>query len=67
MFKKMAFLALSLAAIATAQAHDKGPPSWPRWPGPVSAPEIDPASAMSAFTLLTGSLIVLRGRRSNKK
>jgi hypothetical protein len=67
MFKKMAFLALALAAVATAQAHDKGPPSWPHRPGPVAAPEIDPASAMSAFTLLTGSLIVLRGRRSKNK
>jgi hypothetical protein len=32
-------------------------------PGPVGAPEIDPASAMSGLTLLLGSLAVLRGRR----
>jgi len=29
----------------------------------VSAPELDPASAMAALTLLTGGLAVLRGRR----
>jgi Ice-binding-like len=31
-------------------------------PGGMSAPEIDPASATSALTLLLGSLLVLRGR-----
>ncbi len=29
-----------------------------------SAPEIDPASALSAMTLLLGGLAVVRGRRS---
>ena len=29
----------------------------------VAAPEIDPASALSALTLLAGSLAVMRGRR----
>ncbi len=33
---------------------------------PVSAPEIDPASAASGLTLLLGGLVVLRGRRSTK-
>jgi hypothetical protein len=32
-----------------------------------TAPEIDPASAVSAFTLLAGGLAVIRGRRSSKK
>jgi len=32
--------------------------------GPAAAPEIDPASAMSALTLLLGGLTVLRGRKS---
>ena len=32
----------------------------------VSAPEIDPAGAFSALTLLAGSLAVLRGRRGRK-
>jgi len=34
---------------------------------PVSAPEIDPASAASGLTLLLGGLVVLRGRRSTKR
>jgi hypothetical protein len=32
----------------------------------LTAPEIDPASAMSALTLLAGGLAVLRGRKSGK-
>jgi hypothetical protein len=32
----------------------------------VRAPEVDPASAMAAFTLLAGGLAVLRGRRAEK-
>ena len=35
--------------------------------GPVPAPEIDPASAMSALALLAGGLAVLRGRGLKKK
>jgi hypothetical protein len=35
----------------------------PQHPGPVSAPEIDPASAMAGLTMLAGGLAVLRGRR----
>ena len=31
---------------------------------PVSAPEIDPASALAALALMAGGLAVLRGRRS---
>jgi Cohesin domain len=34
--------------------------------GTVSAPEIDPASAMSALTLLAGGLAVLGGRRERR-
>ncbi len=33
---------------------------------PVSAPEIDPASAMSALTMLASGLVIVRGRRSKK-
>jgi hypothetical protein len=36
----------------------------PSPPHPLAAPEIDPAGALSAFTLLAGGLAVLRGRRS---
>jgi len=32
---------------------------------PVGAPEIDPASASSALALLTGALLVIRGRQKN--
>jgi hypothetical protein len=36
-------------------------------PGPTaSAPEIDPAGALSALTLLLGGLAVVRGSRSKK-
>jgi hypothetical protein len=34
---------------------------------PIAAPEIDPASAMSAVTLLFGGLAVLRGRRPGQR
>jgi hypothetical protein len=72
MFKKLAMLIVAAGAIATAQAQagedgphffDRGPPTWSH---PTAAPEIDPASAMSAFTLLTGGLVMLRGRRVKK-
>ena len=33
-------------------------------PGPISAPEIDPTSALGALTLLAGGLAVIRGRRT---
>jgi hypothetical protein len=33
---------------------------------PLKAPEIDPASALSALTLLLGGLAVVRGRRVRK-
>ena len=33
---------------------------------PVAAPEIDPAAAGSALTLLAGGLAVVRGRRNKK-
>lgn len=42
-------------------------PKNPPGGSPAHAPEIDPASAMSALTLLTGGLAVLRGRRQKKK
>jgi hypothetical protein len=49
-----------------AQFDKGGPPqSWFQ-PAPTAAPEIDPASAMSAFTLLAGGLVMLRGRRASK-
>lgn len=32
----------------------------------VRAPELDPASAMAALTLMSGGLAVLRGRRTKR-
>jgi hypothetical protein len=42
-----------------------GPPPPPSFgpPPPTAAPEIDPASAGAALTLLAGGLLVLRGRK----
>jgi hypothetical protein len=75
MSKKLALLILSLGAATSAQAFDGGPyrfgpppppPPPHEWKGPTAAPEIDPASAMSAFTLLAGGLVLIRGRRAGK-
>jgi hypothetical protein len=77
MLKKLAVLIVAVGAVATAQAQPQGGPPFgdptrhtfdkePPPPPPTAAPEIDPASAMSAFTLLAGGLVMLRGRRSNK-
>ena len=77
MVKKIA-LAIVLSSIAmVATAKEKETCGWV-WYGflpvyectptkttkPVTAPEIDPASAMGGLTLLLGGLVVLRGRRS---
>jgi hypothetical protein len=47
--------------------HDAGSNGAAPADPPAAAPEIDPAGAMSAFTLLAGSLAVLRSRRSQKR
>ena len=81
MRKPLAILMLSLAGVTVAAtANADGLPSWLTDllgifnHGPechirctVSAPEIDPASALGALTLLGGGLLVLRGRSNNKK
>jgi hypothetical protein len=59
---------VSLSMSGAVLALNWGPP-WSHDPGhqgggPVAAPEIDPASAMSALTLLAGGLAVVRGRKS---
>jgi hypothetical protein len=71
MYKKLALLILSLGAVAGAQAMSLVPPGSRPNPGNgnptvTGAPEIDPASAMSAFTLLAGGLVLIRGRRAGK-
>lgn len=70
MYRMLAAGALTLVLSGIAGAHGSyNPPSWhePWTPGPTfRAPEIDPASAGAAVTLLLGSLIVLRGRKTIK-
>jgi hypothetical protein len=60
MYRKiMGALALSLTATMASAAcltAACGPPS-------LSAPEIDPASAMAGLTLLLGGIAVMRGRK----
>lgn len=68
----IASLSMSGTALAFSILHppgeNGGPPSHdhdhgPGGNGPVAAPEIDPASAVSALTLLAGGLAVVRGRK----
>jgi hypothetical protein len=69
MSKIIAVLVWSLAAAAFAQAdrdHDRDWGWGDRDHGPVAAPEIDPASAVGALTLLAGGLAVVRGRSRKK-
>jgi hypothetical protein len=58
-------LILFLSLAGTAQAFSTLPP-WAQKPGPTSAPEIDPQSALGAVTLLIGGVAALRGRRLKK-
>ena len=55
MHKLVSILLLSMSATAVACAASR-----------VVAPELDPASAMAALTLLSGGLVVLRGRRTKR-
>jgi hypothetical protein len=55
MYRLVALMVIAFGSIATAQAARA-----------LAAPEIDPASAVSALTLLAGGLAVLRGRRGRK-
>lgn len=74
--KKILLAAVLMAAAGTASAgevcfwgfcFEVPSPHKPEAPSHgASAPEIDPASALSGFALLAGSLIVLRGRRTKQ-
>jgi hypothetical protein len=66
----LALVLMTMAGVASGGDKDKCvnlgfiticPPS--SNPGPVRAPEIDPASALAGLTMLAGGLAVLRGRR----
>jgi hypothetical protein len=74
MIKLLAALILSLSSVATvvyvaptsfwqgwSGDHDGGDHDGPRG-GDIRAPEIDPASAAGALTLLMGGVLVLRSR-----
>lgn len=66
MYKFVAIAILAFSASGIAFADGDKDHSWtPSWwhHHPVSAPEIDPASALSGLTLLVGGLAVVRGRR----
>jgi len=51
---RMMLLIVGLSGFATA---------YPTTPNPTSVPEIDPGSATTAFALVSGTVLVLRGRR----
>jgi hypothetical protein len=63
----IAVLLVSAGGVAFA-GDSKGNDWQPSWwhHKPVSAPEIDPASAISGLSLLVGGLAVVRGRRGKK-
>jgi len=73
MRKLLGIMILSCGAMGIAQAHDGRddfkPLPLPIWHEPryTAAPEIDPASAIGAFTLLAGGLAIVRGRRFAQK
>jgi len=63
MCKLIAVLVLSVAGATAAQAMTCPPGSWWNAHDPISAPEIDPSSAIAGLTVLLGGLAVIRGRR----
>jgi hypothetical protein len=68
MTKLLLALILSLSGVVSIAIW--APPSWgghgSGGPGHMSAPEIDPSSAITALTLLLGSVTVLRSRVAKK-
>ena len=69
MLRLVGALVLTLGLAVTAQAHTPRATEQVRInevidsTPPASAPEIDPASAMAALSLLAGTIAVLRSRR----
>ena len=64
MKRTIPLLVLSLGLVNSVHAFEVLPPSLhPGGGRPALAPEIDPAGAFSALTLLAGSIAVLRARR----
>jgi len=56
MYRLLGVLALSISTTAVAFGAAR-----------MSAPELDPASAIAALTLLSGGVAILRGRRRRGK
>ncbi len=68
MRKILISLVLSFGLVGVSQASIWDilfPPLQPK-PPVYQAPEIDPATAVSALTLLAGGLAIVRGRRAKK-
>jgi hypothetical protein len=72
--RKLVMLAFALVLFMSPRAHAFGgrgwnppppppPPPPPHGPGCNTAPEVDPGLALGGFTLLGGSLTVMRSRR----
>jgi len=72
---KTLYVALMAVAASTAfgqnyqgqDNNDQGQNNNYQWQHRVSAPEIDPAQALGALTLLGGTVAILRGYRRRKK
>jgi hypothetical protein len=69
MTKLLLALILSLSGVGSVVVF--APPSWGGYggghgPGHMTAPEIDPSSAITALTLLLGGVTVLRSRVAKK-
>jgi hypothetical protein len=60
---KYSFLVLALALTTSIAAHARG--TNPLTPEARQAPEVDPSLAVGGFSLLAGTLTVLRARRHN--
>lgn len=67
MNKLIAVLILSLSSMATVVYAEHGDDRGDHKGHSFAAPEIDPSSAISALTLLLGSVVVLRSRVATKR
>ncbi len=67
---KTILLAITLLSLAGGSAIARDRDEGPRCRGDIrhcwSAPEIDPAQALGALTLLTGTIAIIRGYRRKK-
>lgn len=72
MSRILSAIVMAICITGTAHALTTIPPDHRHLPGPgpgpsaTPAPEIDPAGAFAALTLLAGGIAVVRGRRAKK-